>query len=139
MPSWEDFKPFIVTGLALGGVYALSGVGTVVLYRATGVLNLAFGAVGAMGAFISWSLIDKGAVSDGVAFLICVLFAVAANGLLKLRRWGWALTLAAAFLSMTYAAVMLFLFHQIPMIAMMLINLVFFLYLIRPEVLERVK
>jgi branched-chain amino acid transport system permease protein len=46
----------------------------VVLYRATGVLNLAFGAVGAMGAFISWSLIDKGAVSDGVAFLICVLF-----------------------------------------------------------------
>ena len=55
MPSWEDFKPFIVTGLALGGVYALSGVGTVVLYRATGVLNLAFGAVGAMGAFIAWS------------------------------------------------------------------------------------
>jgi branched-chain amino acid transport system permease protein len=74
MPSWEDFKPFIVTGLALGGVYALSGVGTVVLYRATGVLNLAFGAVGAMGAFISWSLIDKGAVSDGIAFVICVLF-----------------------------------------------------------------
>ena len=46
MPSWEDFQPFIVTGLALGGVYALSGVGLVVLYRATGVLNLAFGAIG---------------------------------------------------------------------------------------------
>jgi branched-chain amino acid transport system permease protein len=74
MPSWEDFKPFIVTGLALGGVYALSGVGTVVLYRATGVLNLAFGAVGAMGAFIAWSLIDKGTVPDGVAFLICIAF-----------------------------------------------------------------
>jgi branched-chain amino acid transport system permease protein len=74
MPSWEEFKPFIITGLALGGVYALSGVGTVVLYRATGVLNLAFGAVGAMGAFIAWSLIDKGAVADGVAFVICILF-----------------------------------------------------------------
>jgi branched-chain amino acid transport system permease protein len=74
MPSWEDFKPFIVTGLALGGVYALSGVGTVVLYRATGVLNLAFGAVGAMGAFIAWSLIDKGTVPDGVAFVVCILF-----------------------------------------------------------------
>ena len=24
-PSWQDFQPFIVTGLALGGVYALSG------------------------------------------------------------------------------------------------------------------
>jgi branched-chain amino acid transport system permease protein len=74
MPSWEDFKPFIVTGLALGGVYALSGVGTVVLYRATGVLNLAFGAVGAMGAFIAWSLIDKNTVPDGVAFVVCILF-----------------------------------------------------------------
>ena len=74
MPSWDEFKPFIITGLALGGVYALSGVGTVVLYRATGVLNLAFGAVGAMGAFIAWSLIDRGTVADGVAFAICILF-----------------------------------------------------------------
>ena len=49
LPGWETFKPFIVTGLALGGVYALSGVGMVVLYRTTGVLNLAFGAVGAFG------------------------------------------------------------------------------------------
>jgi branched-chain amino acid transport system permease protein len=74
MPSWEDFKPFIVTGLALGGVYSLSGVGTVVLYRATGVLNLAFGAVGAMGAFLAWTLQDRGAVPDGVAFLACIAF-----------------------------------------------------------------
>ena len=32
-----DLKPFIVLGLALGGVFALSGVGLVVLFRATGV------------------------------------------------------------------------------------------------------
>src|SRR5262249_5616234 len=74
MPSWDEFKPFIITGLALGGVYALSGVGTVVLYRATGVLNLAFGAVGAMGAFIAWGLIDKGTVADRAAFVHCILF-----------------------------------------------------------------
>ena len=74
MPSWDDFKPFIVTGLALGGVYSLSGVGMVVLYRATGVLNLAFGAVGAMGALIAWQLHDKATVPDGIAFAICVLF-----------------------------------------------------------------
>ncbi len=42
MPGWPEFEPFIVSGLALGGVYALSGVGLVVLYRATGVLYLAF-------------------------------------------------------------------------------------------------
>ena len=33
---------FLVAGLALGAIYALSGVGLVVLYRATGVLNLAY-------------------------------------------------------------------------------------------------
>jgi branched-chain amino acid transport system permease protein len=38
MPSWTDVEQFLVTGLSLGGVYALSGVGMVVLYRATGVL-----------------------------------------------------------------------------------------------------
>jgi branched-chain amino acid transport system permease protein len=74
MPSWEDFKPFIITGLALGGVYALSGVGMVVLYRATGVLNLAFGAVGAMGALLSWQLINHNGWAEVPAFLFCILF-----------------------------------------------------------------
>src|SRR5215211_7080754 len=74
MPSWEEFQPFIVTGLALGGVYALSGVGMVVLYRTTGVLNLAFGAVGAMGALIAWQMINEGGWPEAVAYLVCVLF-----------------------------------------------------------------
>jgi branched-chain amino acid transport system permease protein len=74
MPSWPDFQPFIVSGLALGGIYALSGVGLVVLYRATGVLNLAFGAVGAMGAFIAWSIIQAGA-PGWVGWITCILFA----------------------------------------------------------------
>src|ERR1700747_755553 len=73
MPSWEDFKPFIITGLALGSVYAMSGVGMVVLYRATGVLNLAFGAVGAFGALIAWQLINHNGWAEGPAFLACVL------------------------------------------------------------------
>jgi branched-chain amino acid transport system permease protein len=75
VPSWEDFQPFIVTGLALGGVYALSGVGLVVLYRATGVLNLAFGAIGAMGALIAWSLINDQGWPEGAAYLVCIAFA----------------------------------------------------------------
>jgi branched-chain amino acid transport system permease protein len=73
MPSWPDFQPFIVTGLALGGVYALSGVGLVVLYRATGVVYLAFGAVGAMGALIAWSVSNAHAQA-WVGWLVCLLF-----------------------------------------------------------------
>ena len=73
MPSWAEFQPYIVTGLALGGLYALSGVGLVVLYRATGVLNLAFGAVGAMGAFIAYSIIQAG--NPGwVGWVTCIAF-----------------------------------------------------------------
>jgi branched-chain amino acid transport system permease protein len=76
MPSWQDFQPFIVSGLALGGVYALSGVGLVVLYRATGVVYLAFGAVGAMGGLIAWSLINAH-VPDWIGWLVCVAFGAA--------------------------------------------------------------
>lgn len=74
LPSWQDFQPFLVTGLSLGGVYALSGVGMVVLYRATGVLYLAFGAVGAMGALIAWQLINKSGWNQWLAFAACVAF-----------------------------------------------------------------
>src|ERR1700749_855545 len=74
MPSWAEFQPYIVTGLALGGLYALSGVGLVVLYRATGVLNLAFGAVGAMGAFIAYSIIQAGG-PRWRGWITCILFA----------------------------------------------------------------
>jgi branched-chain amino acid transport system permease protein len=74
MPSWTDVEQFLVTGLSLGGVYALSGVGMVVLYRATGVLNLAFGAVGAMGALIAWQLINHAGFGFWPAFVVSVVF-----------------------------------------------------------------
>ena len=66
-----EFKPFIVTA-SLGGVYALSGVGMVVLYRATGVFNLAFGAIGAMGALISWTLMNHTTFPELPSYLTCV-------------------------------------------------------------------
>lgn len=69
-----DLKPFLVLGFALGGVFAMSGVGLVVLYRTTGVLNLAYGAIGATGALITWSLLDAGWVPDWVAYLACIAF-----------------------------------------------------------------
>ncbi|HSW24877.1 MAG TPA: branched-chain amino acid ABC transporter permease [Burkholderiaceae bacterium] len=55
-----DLTPFLVSGLGVGAVYALSGVGLVVLYRSSGVLNFAFGALGALGAYVAWSALDHG-------------------------------------------------------------------------------
>jgi branched-chain amino acid transport system permease protein len=77
MPSWHDFQPFLVTGLALGGVYALSGAGMVVLYRTTGVLNLAFGAVGALAALIAWDLINNSLWPEWPSYGVAVAIAAA--------------------------------------------------------------
>jgi branched-chain amino acid transport system permease protein len=77
--DWLYLKPFIVIGLAFGGVYALSGVGLVVLYRATGVLNIAFGAIGAAGALIAYYLLNHTGCPQWLAFTVCVLFGGVVN------------------------------------------------------------
>ncbi|MBT9332106.1 hypothetical protein [Paracidobacterium acidisoli] len=74
-----------------------------------------------------------------MALLICVAFGAAGTGLLRLQRWGWALALAAVFLSVCYGTYVLFRFRQGPMIVMILVNLIFFLYLVRPQVIERLR
>jgi branched-chain amino acid transport system permease protein len=77
--DWQLLKPFIVVGLAFGGVYALSGVGLVVLYRATGVLNVGFGAIGAAGALIAYYLIAHTGCPHWLAYVVCVLTAGVIN------------------------------------------------------------
>jgi branched-chain amino acid transport system permease protein len=76
LPSLHDLVQFVPLGLAVGAVYGVSGVGIVVLYRTTGVLNFAYGAIGALGVFISFDLIDKTSwCPDWLAYLACVLVA----------------------------------------------------------------
>jgi branched-chain amino acid transport system permease protein len=77
--EWQFLKPFIVIGLAFGGVYALSGVGLVVLYRATGVLNVAFGAIGAAGALIAYYIVNHTGWPHWLAYSICVAFGGVVN------------------------------------------------------------
>ncbi|MBR1205611.1 MULTISPECIES: branched-chain amino acid ABC transporter permease [unclassified Bradyrhizobium] len=74
-----DFTPFLVAGLATAATYVLSGVGIVVLYRASGVVNFAQGAVGALAAFISWSIVERGGPAEwswigGIAAAVAVSF-----------------------------------------------------------------
>jgi branched-chain amino acid transport system permease protein len=69
-----DLKPYIVLGLAVGGVFSLSGVGIVVLYRATAVLNLAYGAIGAVGALLAYSLTTGVGLSTWLSVAIVVVF-----------------------------------------------------------------
>ena len=50
----------LIGGLGLGSVYAVAAIGFAIVYRATGVLNLAAGTIGATGALILASLIGDG-------------------------------------------------------------------------------
>lgn len=81
-----DLSPYLVIGLALGGVYAMSGVGLVLLYRTTGVLNLFFGAVGACGSLVAWTLINDHGWNQWLGYLVALLL----GGLLTLL-YGWIL------------------------------------------------
>ncbi len=74
----DTLLPFLVSGLGVGAVYALSGVGLVVLFRASGVLNFAFGAIGALAAHCAWSVLQ----ADGgqwLAWSVAVLVAMAVS------------------------------------------------------------
>ena len=100
-----------------------------------------------MAAIALWMILLTGIGLYGVithrlpmaVILLCAFLAAASSGLLRQRRWGWALSLAAAFLSMCYGVYMLVRFHQAQLIVMIAVNLVFFLYLVRPQVIERLR
>src|SRR5437764_1659537 len=73
-----NFAPFFVSGLATAATYVLAAVGIVVLYRASGVVNFAQGAVGALAAFVSWSIVQHGG-PDVVGWIAGALCAVAVS------------------------------------------------------------
>lgn len=73
-------------------------------------------------------------------FLILPVFLLAAaGGLLMLLRWAWAMALAAVVLLSGYHLWLFARLHLAPSLIQGLLNLVFFLYLIRTEVREKLR
>ncbi len=70
---------------------------------------------------------------------VATLLAMASLGLLRMKRWGWALALAAAFLTSSYGVYMLLRYHQQNYLVMTIANFIFFFYLVRPEILRRLR
>jgi hypothetical protein len=67
-----------------------------------------------------------------LVFAAC--FITAGTGLLLLLRWAWALALGAVFLLAVYDLWIFSSQHELPALVQGLLNLVFFLYLVRTEV-----
>ena len=71
--------------------------------------------------------------------LFAACFMAASGGLLLLLRWAWALALGAVFLLVVYNLWIFASLHQGAALVQGLLNLVFFLYLVRPEVRTRLR
>ncbi len=52
----SDVLQFALIGLALGSLYSLASQGLIVIYRGSGVLNFAHGAIGMFGAYVAWEV-----------------------------------------------------------------------------------
>lgn len=72
-------------------------------------------------------------------YLFCIAFALAGQGLLRQKRWGWALSLATVLLSGIYQMWRFMQFHELPLLGMAAVDLILFLYLVRPEVRLRMR
>lgn len=71
--------------------------------------------------------------------LIAAGFIAAAAGLLMLFRWAWAMALGAIFLIVVYDLWTFSALHDSSVLIQGLLNLVFFLYLIRSEVRSKLR
>ena len=67
----ELFLMTLTTGIMVGGIYALVALGWVLIYKCSGVLNLAMGELTLIGAYVSLSF-----YSMGIPFLLALLFSL---------------------------------------------------------------
>src|SRR4051794_22560365 len=71
-----------ITGIGPGAIAALSGMGLILTYRATGVFNFAQGTIATFVGYCYWELTDKHHVPAGLAAAIAILVIGPAIGLL---------------------------------------------------------
>ncbi|MFO7554538.1 MAG: branched-chain amino acid ABC transporter permease [Desulfobacterales bacterium] len=67
----ELFLMTVTTGIMVGGIYALVALGWVLIYKCSGVLNLAMGEMTLIGAYVSLSFYTM-----GIPFLLALLFSL---------------------------------------------------------------
>jgi branched-chain amino acid transport system permease protein len=76
---------YALAGLGLGAIAALSGVGLLITYRATGVFNVAHGAVAMMAAYLFWQFTDQWGLPVWLAALLVLTVLAPGFGVLLER------------------------------------------------------
>ncbi|HEX3512163.1 MAG TPA: branched-chain amino acid ABC transporter permease/ATP-binding protein [Solirubrobacteraceae bacterium] len=77
-----DFLRFAVLGVGLGAIYALAGQGLVLVYRGSGVLNIAQGGFGAAGAYVFYDLTQNAGWDNWTSALVVIAGVAAAGALI---------------------------------------------------------
>lgn len=117
-------SPITAKGQMLPGIAGISlFMLMVAIIGAVGVLNGQFQGPGARYAVLP----------------ICTMIAVGVFGLLSMRRWGWALVMAGTLLLSLGYVYMSRAAHDGRLLVMSGLALCFFLYLVRPEVRDRLR
>lgn len=80
----EKFLQLLVNGLLMGGLYVLVAIGIVVIYKSSGVLNLAFGQLVAIGGYFCWALLVPSGFPSWCALLVALALAVLMGVLIEL-------------------------------------------------------
>jgi ABC-type branched-subunit amino acid transport system ATPase component/branched-subunit amino acid ABC-type transport system permease component len=80
----EEVIRFALLGLGIGATYALASQGLIIVYRGSGVLNFALGAIGMAGAYVWWELTTNQGWSFLPGLVAGVLFAAVIGGLVHL-------------------------------------------------------
>src|SRR5262249_30976551 len=77
----EEVIRFALLGFGVGSLYALSSLGLIVIYRGSGVLNFALGAIGMAAAYLWYELDVNYGWPFFPAMVVAVLFAMAIGAL----------------------------------------------------------
>jgi ABC-type branched-subunit amino acid transport system ATPase component/ABC-type branched-subunit amino acid transport system permease subunit len=74
----QEVIRFALLGFGVGALYALASQGLIVIYRGSGVLNFALGAIGLVGAYLEYELTQN----HGWAFIPALVLGVAASAVI---------------------------------------------------------
>jgi ABC-type branched-subunit amino acid transport system ATPase component/branched-subunit amino acid ABC-type transport system permease component len=69
----SDLLPFIILGLVSGSIYGLAGIGLVLTYKTSGIMNLGYGALAAAAAYVFYWLRQDNGLPWPVALLLSVV------------------------------------------------------------------
>jgi branched-chain amino acid transport system permease protein len=85
----HNFFQFVIGGLGFGGIYAFAALGLVLIFKTSGVVNFAFGAMATVVTLILWSLLNHAGLSFAAAWVLAMVIAMVigafTNGILMRR------------------------------------------------------